>query len=173
MKRVTIVGCPGAGKSTFARALAEKTNIPLLHLDYYFHQKDQDYENDKQAWLDKLKELTSGESWIIEGNYGSTYEQRIPKSDTLIFLDMPSLLSIWSVLKRRYQYRKRKRVEMPNDWTEKIDPVFFKFVVLFRVKSRKDVIKGIEKYKHDNLKILTFKTRKAAYRWLEQCTLRR
>ncbi len=119
MKRVSVVGSPGAGKSTFARALSEKTKLPLFHLDFYYHQKEHDYENNKQAWLDKLEELTSGKSWIIEGNYGSSYEQRIPKSDTLIFMDMPSWLSVWGVLKRRVQFRNKKRAEMPNDWIEK------------------------------------------------------
>lgn len=166
MKRVSIVGSPGAGKSTFSRALSEKTNIPLIHLDFHYHQKEYDYENNNQAWLDKLAELTSGSSWIIEGNYGSSYEQRIPKTDTLIFMDVPAWLSIWSVLKRRFQYRNKKRVEMPDDWVEKIDPIFFKFVVLFRIRSRKDVLAGIEKYKHKDLEVITFKTRKAAYRWL-------
>ncbi len=167
MKKVSIVGCPGAGKSTFARALSEKTKIPIEHIDYYYHQKEHDYENNKQAWIDKISELTSKESWIIEGNYGSTYEQRIPNSDTLIFLDMPSWLSIWSIIKRRFQYRNNKRQEMPDDWVEHIDPEFFKYVVLFRLKSRKDVVAGIEKHKHENLEVLTFKTRKAAYKWLE------
>jgi len=168
MKRVSIVGAPGAGKSTFARALAKKTKIPLIPLDFYFHQKEYDYENNTQAWLGKMAELAAGDSWIIEGNYGTSYEQRIPKSDTLIFLDVASWVSIWSIVKRRIQSRSKRRVEMPDDWVEKIDPVFFKFVVLFRIKSRKDVVAGIETYKHDNLEILTFKTRKAAYEWLKQ-----
>lgn len=167
MKRVSIVGCPGAGKSTYARALAKKTGIPLFHLDYYYHQKDCNYDKNKQAWLDKLEKLTSGDLWVIEGNYGSSYEQRIPKSDTLIFMDMPSWLSVWSVLKRRFQFRNKRRVEMPDDWVEKIDPVFFKFVVLFRIKSRKDILAGIEKYNHEGLEVITFKTRKAAYKWLD------
>ncbi len=167
MKRVSIVGCPGAGKSTFARALHKKTNLPLYPLDFYFHQKEFNYENNKHAWVDKVGELTSGDSWIVEGNYGSSYEHRIPKSDTLIFLDMPTLLSIWSVLKRRLEYRNKKRQEMPDQWKEKIDPTFFKYVVLFRIKSRKDVLNGIEKYKHDDLEILHFKSRKSAYKWLD------
>jgi len=163
MKRVSILGCPGAGKSTFARELSKKTGIPLHHMDYYYHQKEHDYENNKQAWLDKIAEVTLNKSWIFEGNYGSSYEHRIPKSDTLIFLDMPSWLSTWSVIKRRVQYRDKKRDEMPDGWKEKIDPVFFKYVVLFKLKSRKDVMNGIEKYKHKNLNILHFKTRKSAY----------
>lgn len=56
---------------------------------------------------------------------------------------------------------------MPDDWKEKIDPLFLKYVFLFRIKSRKDVVNGIEKYKHKNLEILHFKTRRDAYRWLD------
>jgi len=57
---------------------------------------------------------------------------------------------------------------MPAEWKEKIDPIFFKYVLLFRVKSRKDVVDGIEKYKHNNLEIVHFKSRKAAYEWLKK-----
>lgn len=167
MKKVTIIGSPGAGKSTFAQALSKKTKLPLYHLDFFYHQKKYDYENNKKAWLSKMDGLTNKPSWIIEGNYGSSYEYRIPKSDTLIFMDIPSWLSTWSVLKRRYQYRNKKREEMPDDWKEKIDPIFFKYVVLFKVKSRKDVVNGIEKYKHKNLQVIHFKSRKAAYKWLD------
>lgn len=168
MKRVTIVGCPGAGKTTFARALAKKTKLPLNHLDFYYHQKEHNYEKNKQAWLSKMDELTAKKSWIIEGNYGSSYSYRIPKSDTLIFMDMPSWLSTWSVIKRRFQYRNKKRDEMPEDWKEKIDPIFFKYVLLFKIKSRTDVVNGIEKYKHQGLDVIHFKTRKAAYKWLDK-----
>lgn len=72
MLKITIVGCPGAGKSTFARALSRKTKIPLHHLDYHYHQKEFDYDNNKPAWLNKLGDLTAVDSWIIEGNYGSS-----------------------------------------------------------------------------------------------------
>lgn len=168
MDRVLIVGCPGAGKSTFARALAKKTKLPLYHLDYYYHQKQYNYESNKQAWITKVQQLAAKDRWIIEGNYHSSYEQRIPKSDTLIFMDMPPWLSTWSVLKRRVQYRNKKRDEMPDEWKEKLDPFFFKYVLLFRIKSRKNVTDGIEKYKHNNLNIIHFKTRKVAYQWLDK-----
>ena len=57
---------------------------------------------------------------------------------------------------------------MPDDWIEKIDSIFFRFVILFRIRSRKDVLAGIEKYKHANLEDITFKTRRAAYKWLQK-----
>ena len=33
MERVMIIGCGGAGKSTLARKLGEKTGLPVVHLD--------------------------------------------------------------------------------------------------------------------------------------------
>ena len=40
MERVLVIGCPGSGKSTFARALAERTGLPLYYLDMLFHRPD-------------------------------------------------------------------------------------------------------------------------------------
>ena len=33
MERILIIGCGGAGKSTLARRLGEKTGLPVVHLD--------------------------------------------------------------------------------------------------------------------------------------------
>ena len=40
MKHILIIGCPGAGKSTFARKLAAKTGLPLYYLDMIWHKPD-------------------------------------------------------------------------------------------------------------------------------------
>lgn len=33
LRRVLIVGQPGSGKSTFARALGDRTGLPVVHID--------------------------------------------------------------------------------------------------------------------------------------------
>ena len=40
MKRAIVIGSPGAGKSTFARKLKDKTGLPLYYLDRIFHKPD-------------------------------------------------------------------------------------------------------------------------------------
>ena len=41
MERILIIGGNGAGKTTFAKALAEKTQLPLVHLDaLYWRRKN-------------------------------------------------------------------------------------------------------------------------------------
>ena len=36
MKRILVIGCCGAGKSTFSKELSAKLNLPLVDLDRLF-----------------------------------------------------------------------------------------------------------------------------------------
>lgn len=40
MKKVIVIGSPGAGKSVFSQKLKDITNLPLYHLDMLYHKKD-------------------------------------------------------------------------------------------------------------------------------------
>ncbi len=40
MDRVSAVGCPGSGKTTFATVLAERMGTSHLEFDSLYHQKD-------------------------------------------------------------------------------------------------------------------------------------
>ena len=73
MKKVLILGCPGAGKSTFARKLRDKTGLPLYYLDMIWHKPDRTTIT-KQEFDAKLSEIIKQEEWIIDGNYGRTLE---------------------------------------------------------------------------------------------------
>lgn len=38
MKRVIVIGCPGSGKTTFAKKLHKNTDLPLYYLDAIWHK---------------------------------------------------------------------------------------------------------------------------------------
>jgi adenylate kinase family enzyme len=154
MKRVVIIGCPGAGKSTFSRVLAQATNLPLVHLDYYYHDSRFDYENDKEAWRRLVKSLVDQNEWIIEGNYKSTFELRLSRADTIIYFDYPRRISVWRTLKRRVRYHKKLRPEMPSDWKEKISPEFMKFVWSFNKTERPMIYDLLKRQKGKDIVIL-------------------
>ena len=40
MQKVLVIGCPGGGKSTFARALRDSTGLPLYYLARIWHRPD-------------------------------------------------------------------------------------------------------------------------------------
>ena len=85
MKKIIIPGCPGGGKSTFARALQKQTGLPLFYLDRMNWNPDRTTV-EKDVFLERLQEVLSREEWILDGNYGSTIELRLQACDTAFFL---------------------------------------------------------------------------------------
>ena len=51
MKKILVIGCPGSGKSTYARRLQKITDLPLYYLDMLFWNADKtvDSETDKDG----------------------------------------------------------------------------------------------------------------------------
>jgi adenylate kinase family enzyme len=76
VKRVAIVGSGGAGKSTFARALALRTGLPLVHLDHLYWSPGW-VVTPSDEWRVVLEEALGGDAWIADGNYARTYDVRL------------------------------------------------------------------------------------------------
>lgn len=88
LQKALVIGCPSAGKSTFARQLRDKTSLPLYYLDMLWHKPNRTTTK-KRIFDKKLKKLLAQEQWIIDGNYCRTLERRIKACDTIFFLDLP------------------------------------------------------------------------------------
>ncbi len=140
MKRVLVIGPGGAGKSTFARQLGEALNIKVNHLDVAYWRSGWS-KPAEDGWLQTVSQLVSGDSWILDGNFGGTLELRLKHCDTIVFLDMPRLLCLWRVVKRRLLYRNRSRPDMAEGCNEKLDLEFVLWVWNYARRSRPKVIK--------------------------------
>lgn len=84
MKKVIVIGCPGSGKSTFARRLRDKTNLPLYYLDMIWHKSDKTNIT-KDEFDSNLNEILRKDEWIIDGNYQLALEMRLENCDTVFF----------------------------------------------------------------------------------------
>lgn len=136
MQRIIIIGSCGAGKSTLAIKLAQKLNLPLVHLDklrFIGNWQERPREEFDKLLLAELEKPR----WIIDGNYNRTIPLRMQHCDTVIFLDFPRLVCMWGVMKRVIKYHGRTRPDMGGECRERFDPEFMKYVWDFRKKHRK------------------------------------
>ena len=144
MKKVLILGCPGAGKSTFARKLRDKTGLPLYYLDMIWHKPDRTTIT-KQEFDAKLSEIIKQEEWIIDGNY-------------VFFLDLPTNVCLAGVEGRIGS----EREDMP--WQEEeLSAEFRNFIINFSRDEIPEINEMLRKYKNKN--IIIFKSREEIDAW--------
>lgn len=122
MKRVIVIGCPGAGKSYFARKLAGKLHLPLHYLDMIWHRPDKTNVS-REEFDQSLHKIMDGEEWIIDGNYLRTLPLRLGRCDTVFMFDLP----VEDCLSGARQRIGKPREDMP--WMEtEMDPEFQQWI---------------------------------------------
>ncbi len=151
MRRIMIIGCPGSGKSTFARALHRVTALPLHHLDMMYWNADRTTVP-KDVFLRRLTDVLARPEWIIDGNYGATMELRLQAADTVFFLDLPTEVCLAGITARKG----KPRPDMP--WVEygKSDEEFVTFIKEYNTSSRPRVLQLLEQYR--DRKVVIFHT---------------
>jgi adenylate kinase family enzyme len=90
VRRVSVVGSTGAGKSTLARALAKRLGVPYVELDAFMHQPGWQPRPDAE-FMYEVDKATSGPGWVVDGNYGRfVIEGPVwQRADTVVWLDLP------------------------------------------------------------------------------------
>jgi adenylate kinase family enzyme len=103
VRRVSVVGTSGSGKSTVARKLAAILDVPYLELDGVHHQPD---------WVPLppgefqrvVGARAAADGWVIDGNYGTVQSIVWTRADTVVWLDLPKRTVmrqvIWRTIRR-------------------------------------------------------------------------
>ena len=137
MQRILIIGNAGAGKSTFARALSLKLDLPLVHLDKLFWRGD--WETVSRDEFDRLLQAALEKpQWIIDGNFSRTMDARLAKCDTIIYLDYSRWVCLWGMFQRVILNRGKVRPDMAEGCPERFDLDFLKWVWNFNKKHREN-----------------------------------
>lgn len=156
MQRILIVGCPGSGKSTLGRIISERLSLPLIHLDKLFWRRGW-VQAPQKDFDDALFEALKGEKWIIDGNYTRSMGMRLEFADTAVFLDYPTWVCLWRVIKRIFQSYGKVRPDMGDGCPERLDSEFLKYVWNFRRRKRGKIISILSSAKDVN--IITIRSR--------------
>lgn len=140
MKRILVIGCPGAGKSTFARALRDPDRSAALVPGSDLAPSDRTTVS--RAEFDaRLTGLLRGDAWIIDGNYLRTLELRLRAADTVFLLDYPTGVCLEGARARIGT----KREDLP--WVEEeFDPEFRQWIEDFSRDQLPEIRRLLEQY---------------------------
>ena len=160
MNKVIVIGCPGAGKTTFSEKLRDKTGLPLFHLDAIWHKPDRTHIS-REEFDARLADLLAQDEWIIDGNYSRTVERRIQACDTVVLFDLATEVCLDGARARLGKVRD----DMP--WVDTtLDPRLKEEIEAFREENLKTIYALLEKHGAGR-RVIVFQSREAADAFLD------
>jgi adenylate kinase family enzyme len=145
MRRVLVVGSPGSGKTRLTRRLAERLGLPAIFLDVHYWRPGWQ-PSDPATWRQRARELAENSEWIMDGNFSETFCLRMPRADTLVWLDYPRAMCLRRVLIRSLKDYGRSRPDLPDGCPEQFDMKLLRWVWDFPVMERPQIVAGIARF---------------------------
>jgi adenylate kinase family enzyme len=82
----------------------------------------------------------------MDGNFSETFDLRMPRADTLVWLDYPRSTCLRRVMLRSLRDYGRRRPDLPAGCPEQIDMKLLRWVWDFPLKQRPRIVAGIERF---------------------------
>lgn len=132
MQRVSVVGTSGSGKSTTARRLAARLDVPHVELDAIFHQPGWT-ELPREEFRARVEEAAAADGWVIDGNYSAVQDLVLTSADTVVWLDLPRRVVMRRVITRTL----RRAITREVLWNGNREPL----TNLYRWAPEKNIIR--------------------------------
>lgn len=101
-RRILLLGCAGAGKTTLAARLGEAIGAPVICLDAIWRPGRS--EADIPGFRAQMAEMHAGPAWVSDGNFAqATFDLRLPRAQLVIWLDTPRPVCVWRALIRPFR----------------------------------------------------------------------
>jgi adenylate kinase family enzyme len=98
--RIVVVGTSGAGKTTLARRIADRLQLPHIELDAINSQSEwRDLtRQDPEEFVRRVTEAIQAEAWVVDGNYGPVWR----RATHLVWLDYDRAVIMARVISRSF-----------------------------------------------------------------------
>ena len=153
-KRILIVGDSGRGKSTLAHKLSEKLKIRNYSTDDFFWKVKFTVAVDKLVSVKNISKAYNQESWIVEGSTRSLVKEGIEKSEQIIQLVYPNLISqFWTLFKRNQERKDERLIDLLGLYKHLI----MKRFKLGRQKEKESLEGMLQPYTSKIIRVTSFK----------------
>jgi adenylate kinase family enzyme len=104
VSKVYIIGSVASGKTTMAKRMSKKLNIPWYELDNVVHIRDKNGDRKRTEEERNLEfhKILNEDKWIIEGVRRECFDSGFESSDLIILLDTPAKKRKYRILKDGY-----------------------------------------------------------------------
>jgi adenylate kinase family enzyme len=168
-RRIAVAGVTGAGKTTLARRISTLTGIPHTEIDGLFHGEGW---VPRPTFLADVDAITQTPSWVVEWQYHDARELMAARADTLVWLDLPTAVSLYRVTVRTIR-RRRNNEELWNGNREGPLTDFFTdrdHVIRWAIRTRKKLkyLVPEAQSRHPQLRVVRLASRTDVERWLKR-----
>ncbi len=137
--KISIFGMPASGKTTLAKELGAKLDLPVFHLDKLLWDRGWVLRS-RQDFLDDQQKIIQLDKWIIEGALISSLSARYANSDLVLYLNPSRFLCLSRVIKRFFvnKINKYQPSDRPDGCHERILD-FIKYLLGFEKAATKRI----------------------------------
>jgi adenylate kinase family enzyme len=171
--RVSVIGVSGAGKTTFARELARRLAIPHVEMDAYHHGRNWALPP-LEEFRARTEQETSGDGWVIDGNYTKAQDIVWSRADTVVWLDYPFAVIFsrlwWRTMRRLITREKLWANENQETWRDQFfsHHSIFLWVIKTYPRYRREYPTLFARPDYAHLRVVRLRSPHAAQAWLDQ-----
>ena len=99
-RRILVYGVTGSGKTTLARQIGEITGLPWHSVDDEIGWLPGWVERAKSEQRDLAERIVASEDWVLDTAYGGWRDVVVPRTELIVALDYPRLVSLTRLLRR-------------------------------------------------------------------------
>jgi len=142
--KILIIGCVGCGKSTYAKRISKKLNIPVYGIDEIVHDDEKGIRRSLEEQKELIKQVDSNSQWIIEGALREELYFLLDMADLIIIIDLDREIVEHRVI-TRYIKQQRGIEKINYEVNSKFLDMMLGYVNKY-YETREDIFKMLKKY---------------------------